>query len=98
VIEQRVVPIEAIGHTAHVVQANVNALCGLFRLYVATGSQPEEATLSAVSGLAECQQAGGRAAVTACLALVRSRLTSGHFAPDRVASWLTELATETDGW
>lgn len=96
--EPRLIPIDTIGATARTVERNVMALTGLFRLYVAKGEQVNEATLSAVDGLAECHHAGGPAAVNACLRMVRGRLTTGPFDQILVADWLTDLAAATDGF
>jgi hypothetical protein len=96
--EPRAIRIDTIGATAHTVQRNAVAIAGLYRLYIARGEQVEEASLSAVDGLAECHQVGGPAAVSACLAIVRGHLTSEVFVPGRVADWLTDLAAASDGW
>lgn len=95
----RVIPIESIGNTARTVQRNALAMTGIYRLYISKGEQVDQANHSVIDGLAECFQAGGHAAVDACIAIARRHLTTtGNFPAGPLAGWLTDMAAATDGW
>ena len=97
-VEPRAIPIESIGQTARIVQRNALAITGFYRLYISKGEQVTEANHSAVDGLAECFQSGGRAAVDACVAIIRRRLVDSGYPEAEVNAWITEVSAPTTTW